>query len=72
MMYTVIDERQISRYRVLVLNDVLPSGGWSIVVVDGKQYKPVPIIGRGLDAKQMDMVAIETSESFLGKKVDFI
>jgi len=62
----IISDFSIGRYRGLKIDGEIPKKSYSLFQIDGKEYEPVPIY----DA--LNCIAIESSESFLGKKVDFV
>ena len=65
-MNKIISEFSIGKYRVLKIDEEIPKKSYSLFRIDGKEYKPVPIY----DAP--NCIAIESSENFLGKQVDFV
>lgn len=65
-MWTVVYEFQARKNRVLKLDHELPKYAYKNYVIDGKTYDIVPVY----DAK--NCIAVETSESLLGKEVKFI
>ena len=65
-MNKIVSDFSIGRYRVLKIDGEIPKKSYSLFQIDGKEYKLVPIY----DA--LNCIAIESSESFLGKQVDFV
>jgi len=65
MMRKVIYEFSVSKYKLLKLDGELPKKDYTYFVIDGKKYKPVPVY----DAQ--NCIAVESTESFLGKEVSF-
>lgn len=61
----VINEFKVSKYVILVL-DQIPDTKYRNFRINGKTYKPVPIY----DAK--NSIAVESGDSFIGDKVEFI
>lgn len=64
-MNRVIDEFQIGKYTILKFKE-LPQSSFNRLRIDGKIYDIVP------SYDMVNCLAVESSESFLNKKVDFI
>lgn len=64
-MVKVISEFSVGKYKVLKLDGVKPDKKYTRYLIDGKEYAIVPIY----DA--VDCIAIESSDSFKGKTVEF-
>jgi len=62
----VISDFSIGKYRVLKIDGEIPKKSYSLFRIDGKEYESVPIYDT------LNCIAIESSESFLGKQVDFV
>jgi hypothetical protein len=61
----VIDEFQIGQYKVLKLDEI-PKKSYHKFRVDGIEMMPVP----AYDMQQC--IAVQSSQSFLGKDIEFI
>ena len=66
MMLRVVYDFSVGKYRVLKLDGEKPKKNYSCYVIDGKKYVGVPIY----DAQ--NCIAIESSDSFVGKTVEFL
>lgn len=65
-MRKIIDEFTINSYKVLILNDELPKKPYRKYVIDGVLFEPVSVY----DASKC--IAIESTETFVGKTVEFV
>ena len=65
-MRTVISEISLGKYKALILDGPVPIHSYTKYRIDGIYYDIVPVY----DAK--NCIAVESSGSFLGKKVEFI
>ena len=65
-MNTVVDEFKAVKYMVLALDEYVPPKAYNRFLIDGKVYVPVPVY----DAK--NCIAVESDESFLGKRVEYL
>lgn len=64
-MAKVVQEFSIGKYKVLKLDGVKPNRNYHTYLIDGKSYKIVPVY----DAE--NCIAIESSDIFMGKTVEF-
>lgn len=64
-MRKIIEDFQVSRYRLLKLDGELPRCGYSKYIIDGNVYDIVPVY----DAP--NCIAVESTDSFKGKCVEF-
>ena len=64
-MSKVISEFSVGKYKILKLDGAKPNKKYTKYVIDGKEHSVVPIY----DA--VDCIAIESSDSFKGKTVEF-
>ena len=65
-MRKVVSEFGIGKYRVLKLDGEIPKVKHSGYTIDGRQYKAVPMYDT------QNCVAIESTDSFVGKTVEFM
>ena len=64
-MAKVISEFSVGNYMMLKLDDAIPSKEYTKYLIDGKEYAIVPVY----DA--VNCIAVESSDSFMGKTVIF-
>lgn len=65
-MKKVLSDFSVGKYRILKLDGEIPKKKYTKFLIGGVEYKPVPIY----DA--VNCIAIESSDEFIGKQVDFI
>ena len=65
-MAKIVHEFSIGKYKVLTLDGAKPNRDYRAYQIDGKTYKVVPVY----DAE--NCIAIESSETFTGKTVEFV
>jgi hypothetical protein len=64
-MLSVVSELAIGQYKVLSLDGPLPNRAYNRYVISGKDFACVPLYDIP------NSIAIESAESFVGKKVEF-
>lgn len=65
-MNKVIKELQVDKYKLLQLDEFVPSKKYEKYVIDGKEHGIVPVYDLN------NCIAIESSDNFLGKTVEFV
>lgn len=64
-MRKVLSDFSVGKYRVLKLDGETPKNKYSGYMIDGKEYAAVPMYD------VQNCIAIESSDSFAGKTVEF-
>ena len=74
MSYKVIDEwLLLEKYRVLKLNQDLTCKGNAKYLINGIVYEPVPVHYKTVSGiVPLNLIAIKSTESFLGTAVEFV
>lgn len=65
-MLEIISEFKVGKYMILELNGNKPLKAYRKYVIAGKDYEIVPLYDAG-----QNYIAVESSESFIGKTVEF-
>ena len=65
-MNKVIKELQVGKYKLLQLDEFVPSKKYRKYVIDGKEYEIVPVYDLN------NSIAIESSDNFSEKTVEFV
>ena len=65
-MNKVIKELQVDKYKLLQLDEFVPSKKYGKYVIDGKEYEIVPVYDLN------NCIAVESSDKFSGKTVEFV
>ena len=61
----VISEFSLGQYKILALDRELPTKGYSQYVIEGKLFNIVPLYDLP------NSIAVESTDSFIGKTVEF-
>ena len=63
-MYKVVSEIRLNKYIILSFDKPIIESAYSKIVIEGREFKIVPMY-------DFPGIAIESPDSFIGKKVEF-